>query len=156
MVEEKRPEVSVIDWARMAVLIDGEGCISIGKQRVSAKHAYHCLYLSVTNTDLRIVAWCNKTFGGSIHIKRRRSSSRKECFQWVASSKRAEEVIRGCLPYFLSKREQAELALLFRETFSKDRKTQVGSVTASLEPKRERFRQLLSSSKLQDWSNFVQ
>jgi len=31
----------------------------------------------------------------------------------------AEEILRYCMPYFLAKREQAQVALLYRATFSK-------------------------------------
>jgi hypothetical protein len=29
----------------------------------------------------------------------------------------AEQIIRGCMPYFIAKQEQAQMALLFRSTF---------------------------------------
>lgn len=113
-----------IDWARLAVLIDGEGYIGIGTAfSKKKKWARPYLYLDVrvTNTDPRIVDWCAATFGGKVYLNRRKEGQEKwsNAFHWAISCNKAEAILRGCLPYFLMKREQAEVALAFQATIDR-------------------------------------
>jgi len=109
------------DWARLAAFIDGEGMIDIHTRRQFSKKQnkiYECRYVrvEVVNTDPRLPLWCKNTFGGSIQPHKRYSSKWRMAYSWEIASKKAITIIRGCLPYFLLKREQAEIALAFQET----------------------------------------
>lgn len=114
-------QVSEIDWAKPAVLIDGEGSISISKQKVTGarrttKEFYH-LRTFVCNTDPRMILWCQERFGGSIRGKPREDRKRhRPCWQWTVVSQAAEDILARCLPHFIIKREQAEIALAFQKT----------------------------------------
>lgn len=117
-------DVSDIDWARLAVLIDGEGSISITKLKPSAnaRNKTDCYYLRtfVCNTDPRMILWCQERFGGAIRGKPRTDRLRhRPCWQWTIVAKGAEEVLQRCLPYFIIKREQADLALAFQKTMKR-------------------------------------
>ena len=65
--------VDAIEWARLAMAIDGEGHISILKTPafVSSdgyvRSDRHHLAVRVTNTDIRLLSWCRDTFGGGIY-----------------------------------------------------------------------------------------
>ena len=61
-----------------------------------------------------------KNFGGLIYASdqnTKKSSKWSRYFRWITFSAQAEDIVRGCLPYFLLKREQAEVALAYRATF---------------------------------------
>ena len=111
--------VSQTDWARLAAYIDGEGSISIEFQlhKQTGRSQSH-LFLTVTNTDPRLVIWCKHNFGGCLTNPDRRN--RRGChplFHWKQWSGGAAEILRRCMPYLLIKQEQAQVALRFRATF---------------------------------------
>lgn len=116
-------EPTVIDWARLAAFIDGEGCIRITEKK--EKHyprAYLYLQINISNTDPRLPAWLKKTFGGGVYHSRRASKLNvrwSDCFMWMVSGGRVAELLQGCMPYFIIKREQAETALAFQETIGR-------------------------------------
>lgn len=110
---------STTDWARLAAFIDGEGCVSIQTSATTIKgkkYRTHVLRISVYNCNPKLAVWCRATFGSRIHPRKARKSNWKPGFEWVAQSDIAAWVLHGCLPYFLLKREQAEVALAFQET----------------------------------------
>ena len=112
-------QVSQIDWARLAAYIDGEGCISIKSVRGYDDLSRRVMYVDITvaNTDPRLPQWAQSVFGGSVALKKRAASSRcSDCFHWNVASRWATSIVQGCLPYFIIKREQAEVALAFQQT----------------------------------------
>lgn len=121
MLNTNYNSISQVDWARLAAYIDSEGCIRIvrGKarqtHRASTSHgAWHGLILHVTNVDLRLLQWCKQNFGGVIFAQIRKS--KRQVFDWRAYNKNVGEILRGCMPYFIVKREQAEIGLAFLAT----------------------------------------
>lgn len=118
--------VSQIDWARLAAYIDGEGCIVVGIASHSAESVQHqrrpkneFVRVAIVNTDLRLGIWLQETFGGALSIKTRQNPKHKEAFQWTVSCIIACDILKGCLPYFICKRSQAELALALQATMKK-------------------------------------
>lgn len=112
-------KVSKIDWARLAAYVDGEGCIDIsvggGNGRGYRKPQH--LRTFVCNTDPRLIMWCQRTFGGTVRGKPREDRKRhRPCWQWTVSANAAKDILERCLPYFIIKREQAELGLAFQAT----------------------------------------
>jgi hypothetical protein len=112
-----------IEWVRLATFIDGEGCIDIHTRRQFNKkfgRHYETRYVRIQlpNCDPRLPLWCKNVFGGSIQPKRSNRTNPKwrPATSWEIASQKAITVILGCLPYFLLKREQAEIALAFQET----------------------------------------
>lgn len=110
-------KVSDIDWARAAAFIDGEGNIHINRRGAEGKHRGHYLKVTVTNTDPRLLLWFKQKFGGAVNGSgKRQKSNHRQAFRWLCSCRTAAEVLRGCLPYLLLKRDQAEIALAFQST----------------------------------------
>lgn len=102
------------DWAQLAAFIDGEGTIVIIKARLH----YTQLVIRVANTDPRLPMWCKEVFGGRVYAcDTNRKHSHRRFYTWATQSQKAEDILRECLPYFHLKREQAEIALAYRETF---------------------------------------
>jgi hypothetical protein len=116
---------SEIDWARLAAYIDGEGCISIHRRKQyshKAKPGWRPNYLvqvSIGNTDARLIKWLHATFGGFVGTYPD-PKNRNWCFRWTAHSGKCSDLLKQCLPYFIMKREQAEIAIEFRSTYSKE------------------------------------
>ena len=96
------------DWAYAAGIIDGEGSISIHRKQKS-----FVLAVQVGVTDLILVDWMWITFGGNINHYQP-PGDRKEVFIWKLHGTKAQEFIRGIMPYLKLKIEKAELALTFR------------------------------------------
>lgn len=111
-------KVSKIDWARLAAFIDGEGCIDIcGGGGNGRGHKPTFLRTFVCNTDPRLIMWCQRTFGGTVRGKPRADRLRhKPCWQWAVCSNVAVSILQGCLPYFIIKREQAEIGMAYQAT----------------------------------------
>jgi hypothetical protein len=113
-------EITKQDWIRLAAFIDGEGSIYI-KPLQTKSARYNQLVIHIANTDPRLPCWCQETFGGKVYRcdsnQRLNGDQQKIAYSWRIFSKNAENIIRGCLPYFLLKREQAEVALAYRATF---------------------------------------
>lgn len=111
----KKPdrEPSEIDWARLAAFIDGEGCIYISTpNRKSGKGT--CLYVGVTNTDPRLVSWLGNTFGGVVYGNPHKKNTNVKwslAYKWVIASRQAVPILERCMPYFVIKKEQAEIGL---------------------------------------------
>ena len=109
-------------WAYLAGLVDGEGCISIqyGKGR---RNPTYSAKLVIAMTDYGMIEWLKNTFGcGSIWTAyRSKSSARpnwKDIHYWQLGSLAALDILRGVYPYLLLKREQAEAAIKLQEDVS--------------------------------------
>src|SRR5438309_4665942 len=147
-----------IDWIRLAAFIDGEGCIMIRyvTNPKRKRRGYHQLAVYVTNTDLRLPRWCQDTFGGTIQTSKTKYQAQvirpNETYHWTVSAKAAEDILRGCLPYFLIKREQADIGLAFRTTVfnHRARKGTQGTIRLSEDviQQREKFRWELAALKI--------
>jgi|SRR5580692_2853114 hypothetical protein len=141
-------EPTQIDWARLAAFIDGEGTIVIKPYLVK----YTQLFVRIANTDPRLPLWCRKCFDhGKVYAsdsQSRKFPGRMRVYTWIVQSKKAELILRGCLPYFILKKEQAEIALAYRETFNHIKgNTPLQELTPARYALREHYRQELSRIK---------
>ncbi len=108
----------------MAAYIDADGCIDIHlhKSTVGGELApRHLLQIAMTNCDPRLIVWCKTTFSCGTICVRRRGGKHRTNYVWACHSKKAQTILEGCLPYFIVKREQAEVALAFRKTITRGR-----------------------------------
>lgn len=105
------------DWARLAAYIDGEGSINLTPKKTTNGSTSYSSRVVVTNTDFRLAKWCSDIFGIRAHHKAAwdpsgsRAINWKPCYFSQADSFRAAWVLRNCLPWFVLKREQAEVVL---------------------------------------------
>lgn len=106
--------VQQMDWVRLAAFIDGEGTICMA----SAKGGYWRLQVQISNTNPVLMDWLKSTFLGNVSPIRPAKKNHKPAFIWAVASAHAEEVVRGCEPYLLLKKEQALLGLAYRKTFN--------------------------------------
>ena len=118
--DAKVASATEIDWARLAVLIDGEGSIVIAKSKPNPKfylrNPQYQLVVSVFNTSLVLMDWLMETFAGHAFPGTRANPlGKKKNWHWVIQEDRAATILRRCLPYFIIKRQQAETGLAFRK-----------------------------------------
>jgi hypothetical protein len=115
-----------IDFARLAAFIDGEGCILIHRQKQYSRKSkphwrpHYIVQVVVTNISVKLVRWCKDNFGGFITPYVGGLNRKRQCFKWTAHSGECCEILMRCLPYFVIKRDQAEIAIEFRSTYSKE------------------------------------
>ena len=112
-VEQKAPLVSDIDWARLAAFIDGEGSIMISVLKAN-RRPHHRLQVVVSNTNINLMTWLKRTFGGSVYSSNWDDGRKKRIFRWQLNERQAEIILKGVERYLLIKQEQALLALAFK------------------------------------------
>lgn len=106
------------ELAYMAGIIDGEGTISIDyrfHRKNKSAHKYHRPYLSVPNTDKRLIDWIHQRFSGCIAFRAAKNNSRA-LYEWHAKTSDLEKILNALLPYLFLKKEQAELILRIKKT----------------------------------------
>ena len=92
------------DWAYLAGIIDGEGCINVSMNTGGA----FFLQLRITQKNRNDLTELQKRFGGSIYPKRRESSVQLD---WLG--RKADVILRKVFPYLRWKIDEAELAIAF-------------------------------------------
>ena len=113
---------SETDLAWAAGFIDGEGSIGLYPcaRRDKYHHKYFFLRLSVANTDIRCLRRLQRMFGGSINrTNHNNRPEQRPCWTWYCQSKKCADALERLLPFLLSKKEQAETALLSRKYMRK-------------------------------------
>ena len=98
-------------WA--AGIIDGEGCILLN---LNPKRQTYTLRVSVTNTDPKMLKELKSIFGGSIQAANCRNDKAhwKSKWMWVLTCKQADKALSALLPYLITKKDQAQTALIFK------------------------------------------
>jgi len=113
---EKLTEIQV---AYFAGLLDGEGCVRIGKFRNSSGVTRYRAYIVIAMTDVRPINWLVNTIGGKKYIdKKKRFGNSKICFCWTLNAKEGSTILRRTLPYLLVKSEQSRNFIAFAETLT--------------------------------------
>lgn len=118
-----RIDPSATDLAWAAGIVDGEGCIYIGKRSRerpgSTRPGWKCT-LRVANTDVRMVNRMWQFFGGHVTPPRMIRLSTRPYFEWHSESARSTRaILEALLPYLVVKRDQAEVAIQFANTMWK-------------------------------------
>ena len=114
--------------AYLAGLVDGEGCFQINRIRMKNKRGTawdwkwrYKLSLIVSMCDAPTLCAVAREFGGTVTSRSAGSMARlgpnaRQQWRWTIADKRAEACIRRILPHLRNKRDEALLALRFRDT----------------------------------------
>jgi hypothetical protein len=104
--------------AYTAGIVDGEGCISINRNKGSKKHKYTFrLYVIVTNTNPWLCQFLKMQFGGSIYeVRANRDRRHALCYNWTLATEAASKFLELILPYLTIKKPQAELAIKYQHS----------------------------------------
>lgn len=109
------PNLPIEDWARLAAYIDGEGCMSITFRTENGRRLPGQLIMSVANTDPRLARWLLRFGVGHVVSKyRANAKATRPFYTWRVASRQAAAIIERCLPFFVIKREQAEIAIAYQ------------------------------------------
>ena len=114
-----RGKLTELEKAYIAGLFDGEGSISICKFRTKNKNyvcPHYILLITCTNTFKPIIEWLDTVLVGSKQVRKREwgKENWKTSYAWMASAKKALEVLKIIFPYLKIKKEQSKLAIEFQ------------------------------------------
>ena len=140
--------------AWLAGLIDGEGCISLTRRRPQRKNralAYNYrLVLKVTMCHEATVRRCRELTGlGSIHSQESQRAHYTQAYTWFCNAGDAGMIIEALLPWLVTKREEALVALDFLNVPLAERGGNGGGneVSEELETRRSEYWEKLRSLK---------
>ena len=105
-----------LDYAYAAGILDGDGCISIYRNKAkSCLHGYrYALVIRVGMTDMEVPIWLHLKFGGSLSSGDNRGWGKKTMYQWGLHANQALDFHKRASPYLITKAKQAELAIQFQ------------------------------------------
>jgi hypothetical protein len=106
-----------VERAYLAGLIDGEGSIMLVGR--SSAHG-PMLRVNISNTDRRLLDWVAERFGGTVKVAWRSQQivrpNERVCYAWQRDCRQCRAVLEAALPYLISKRKHALVALAFART----------------------------------------
>ncbi len=133
-----------ISLSYFAGLIDADGTIAIARNKYYEERFggfYGIVYLSLTNSDGRLISDVLEQFGGSL------DQVYHAAYQWRIYGRPAVDIIKKILPYLRIKREEANVAIEFQSLLLKsgkrmteaNKRKRIELWTRSGELKRTRF-----------------
>ena len=96
-------------WAYVAGLFDGEGWISL----IMHSTGTSTLRIGMGNTDEECVLFVQSIFGGIVHKDESKDTRHKSRYVWLLHGDKAATVLGILLPFLITKRERAFLAIDF-------------------------------------------
>jgi len=124
VMEAKLATVTLVDWARLAAFIDGEGYVGLARNgRKSGSTISN--RISITSVDPRLPNWLKETFGGTVVIQPTNPSRHKIAYQWSVASRHAALILTQVRPLLLIKDRQADIVLAFRALLNFGRNTRL-------------------------------
>ena len=128
------------DLAYLAGLIDGEGCIRVGKFKNSAGALRYRASCVIAMTDGRPLKWVKNNFGGGLYVDRKlRHRCSKVCHSWMINAQSAATILRQCLPFLKVKHRQARLLIEFAATLRTNNERRHRRMPAKLLETRKRL-----------------
>jgi hypothetical protein len=109
-------EMDAKDWAYLAGIVDGEGCIStLVLTRKNGVVDYQ-LRLSVANTSPALMQWLTEKLGGNVAKREKKlKPTHRVRYEWYAPSRDIIPILQSMLPYLVIKGEQAKLGIELRQ-----------------------------------------
>lgn len=113
-------KLTKLEKAYIAGIIDGEGCIYLGKakNRTKSKKKYsEYLYnssLSVEMSCQSVPQWLHDKCGGGLYSRKRKHRV-PVMWTWKASGKRAEKLLAKIYDYLVEKRGEVDIFMQYRD-----------------------------------------
>lgn len=110
--------LSETDLAYVAGFLDGDGCISIGRNRARSGNLAFFLLAKLYNTDYLVLKWIRDVLGfGSIYHTPAPLTQRSKRINYALkfSSIESAKLLHLLLPYLHIKQSQAQLGLEFQK-----------------------------------------
>ena len=109
------PQTTEMEKAYLAGILDGEGYVTITRQKTSGRFYYRA-NVQVSNTRFALLKWLKDRWGGQIfpdgHAYRNRRNNAM-CWKWNLECLMAKKALQDALPYLVLKEEQALSVLAF-------------------------------------------
>lgn len=103
-------QVTEIDLAYIAGIVDGEGSFTVGKYKVKSMKSFaYRGYFQIANTYVPLLLKIKEFFGGRVVEQ----GIGKKCFANTFSTNEMREIIPKLIPYLVIKKKQAEIMLAF-------------------------------------------
>jgi len=106
----------------MAGILDGEGSIIIWRRkekiRIPNNRMKWVLIVDISNTSAQLMLWIRDSFGGYFRLGKLYPGQNKPVYHWRVTDKKAENMLKRLLSFLIVKRDEAEIALEFRKTFT--------------------------------------
>jgi hypothetical protein len=101
-------------YGYLAGIIDGEGCITVGRGiRENGVINYNSIVM-VTNTNKAVIEWLHEQFGGMYYGSKPNNLVSKPSYRWrLLKKKDIELLLLAIIPYLIIKKEQAKVLLEF-------------------------------------------
>ena len=112
---------TVAQIAYLAGIIDGEGCLYIGRVKqgkYGSGWQWHVM-LKITSCDESLILWLEQTFGGSKDSRYRWTSKKKftrPVYNWQATGEMLDYVLSVVEPYLIIKKPQCDVIKRYRKT----------------------------------------
>jgi hypothetical protein len=145
-----------IKLAYLAGIIDGEGCLWIGKLGNAEKRGYVSEHfrgvLKVSITEKELIDWLLESFQGTESCAQKfqpKAQLSRAVYEWVVTGNRLLDLCKQVLPYLVIKKEHCKIMIEFRETYNRAYGNNQLSIEA-LQIRRncmERIRKLTSRSR---------
>ena len=97
------------ELAYAAGLFDGEGSISLARQRNNRSHSPQ---VAVASNGCEVLRWLQKLFGGSIVTKQPRKPAHSVSYDWRLTDRRALTFLHLIRPYLVIERKIRRIDLL--------------------------------------------
>jgi hypothetical protein len=108
-IVERRPMLSDVEAAYTAGILDGEGSISLTRNR---KDRWPSPQVSVASNDRELMVWLSEHFGGSITTKKPRRSTHSISYDWKLTDRQALQFLALVRPYLVIGRKIKRADLL--------------------------------------------
>lgn len=110
--------------AYLAGIIDGEGSIMLWRSKIDPKRrGQFNLRVNVSNTSKALIEWLYNNFGGRFHEmnspSRVKNTHWKKQYIWEVNRPDMLKFLNDIHEFLVIKREHCEIAIKFRQTFSK-------------------------------------
>ena len=113
-LKKLRYEMSKIDYAYAAGIIDGEGCIAITDASPTNKGGQSWkISVEVDATSKKMIDKIVGILGGNCKMLRIRPIMHFAQYRWVLYGRKAYEALKKVKPYLTEKKPQADLAIQF-------------------------------------------
>jgi len=98
-----------LEWAYIARLVDGEGCITSYRNSKANRNESYYTRVHVSQRKPEVLYWLIEVLGKG-RVQQRKGKTRPY-HVWASSNASSLPILRGTLPYLRIKKEEAELAI---------------------------------------------
>ncbi len=106
--------------AYFARILDGEGCVRIGKTKSQHnKYPYDYRgYVQIGMTSKVVLIWLSQNIGGSFYKCKNESVKCKISYNWFMNPKPATKILNQILPYLIEKKSHARIFIEYANTIN--------------------------------------